>query len=227
MAYPDDEFGAAIRGAQPTVPPMQSIMAPAQPPSGGFLSDPRDRAALLQIGLNLMQPPAWGSGTGGHIAQSIGAGGEAVSRREKEDIAAQSADAKLAIADERLRIAQQNADTRERKGLGSAIKGISAGLQYRQERDELKDKATAQKDVDAKLEKDVTDAYDASRDILNRDSPEAKKYGQMTRSQIREALRGGGTTAPAAAGKYGPPGTVLRQGGKTYVVGPDGNPVEK
>ena len=48
------------------------------------LGDPASRAALLQIGLNLMQPRAIGQTTGGQIGQAIGSGGEEVTRADED-----------------------------------------------------------------------------------------------------------------------------------------------
>lgn len=209
--------------------PIQPIVGPSPTPQasgGGFLDNPADRAALLQIGLGLMQPLAFGQTVGGHIGQAVGAGGEAASRGEAEDLKRQQAEAKLAIADERLRIAQQNADTRERRGLGGAIKGMTAWQQLQAARQGQTDAAKASAAADKELA-DKAEYYDKrANDPLTPDThPLKKKYGGKDMYEIKQMLKqeaqGGG-----GGGQYGPPGTKLRQGGKTYTVGPDGNPVE-
>lgn len=49
------------------------------------LQDPKTRATMLSMGLQLMSSPGWGQSTGGHIAQAIGAGGETLANIEKMD----------------------------------------------------------------------------------------------------------------------------------------------
>ena len=216
---PDDEED------QPTKP---IVGGPTREPSA-FDMAPSTQAALLQIGLNMMQPPAWGQTTAGHIGQAIGAGGEAATRLADSDTKERLAESKLAIADERLRIAQQNADTRERRGTGRAIGGLTAALKYRMDRDAEKDVKAGTKAEDDRIfdqAKSITDYVKENR-LLNPEDPTVKQYGNMPLHKIQESLRA--AKAPAAAsgsGQYGPPGTKLRQGGKSYTVGADGNPVE-
>jgi hypothetical protein len=61
----------------------------------GMLDDPRARTALLQFGLQLMQP-AYGQSTLGAVGQAIGAGGEAIGRIEAQDTKRTEAESKLA-----------------------------------------------------------------------------------------------------------------------------------
>lgn len=218
----DDEIGAAFTGKKAGPGPTQNIMEPAPQPTGGgmgFLENPADRAALLQIGLNLMQPIGFGQTVGGHIGQAIGAGGEAASRGEAEDLKRQQAESKLAIADERLRIAQQNADTRERRGVGRAVKGLSAYQEYRASRDEKKD---AEKEAKEAKKEELAQAQRIADQVENLkynnpNHPNVRKYEDKTVDEIVEMRRGGGT-APAAAG-----GAAPRQAadGNFYVPDPN------
>lgn len=51
----------------------------------GMLNRPGARAALLQFGLNLMQPPQPGQNTLAHVGSAIGAGAEAAQRGRKQE----------------------------------------------------------------------------------------------------------------------------------------------
>jgi hypothetical protein len=226
-ALDDDEFGAAFTGKKVSPGPTQSIMDPAPAPegAGGFLDNPADRAALLQIGLNLMQPVAMGQSTIGHIGQAVGAGGEAATRGEEADLKQKQAESKLAIADERLRIAQQNADTRERRATGRAIGGLSAAMQYRMSRDDLKDAAAAKKETDKELHDEAKGIRDYVKGQFDPDDPKVKKYGKMTETEIQRALQAERTAAGGAGGAAatGPaPGTQRKQNGVTFTLQPDG-----
>jgi hypothetical protein len=221
MANTDDEedVGAGLTGRK-IAPPTQDIMAPApQPVGGGFLSDPRDRAALLQMGLQLMQPVAFGQTVGGHIGQAIGAGGEAVDRGDLADLKERQADAKLAIADERLRIAQQNADTRERRGLGGAIKGLTANQELVRQRNERKDAEAAQsKKEEAALADATYKATVAQKNRYDSEHPYVKKgYHNMTPQEIMRA-EAGTAGAPAGGGGGVPTATDPKTGKKKQYV---------
>lgn len=83
---------------------------------GAALNDPGFRTGLMQFGLQMMQPMGFGQTPAGHFAQSIGAGGEAVARNEKLDIAKTEADSK-----QELRSSQaQNAETRANAAVQNA-----------------------------------------------------------------------------------------------------------
>lgn len=84
-----------------------------------FLSDPNGRAALLSMGLQMMQPVGLGQTPGGHLAQSIGNAGESVRIGDKHiaaqralDLKEQSQDDKLLIADERNRVREMGIEAR-------------------------------------------------------------------------------------------------------------------
>lgn len=62
-----------------------------------WFARPENKAALLQFGLTLMQPPQWGQGTGAQIASAIGAGAEAQQRHIGGKAAAAKEQAELAI----------------------------------------------------------------------------------------------------------------------------------
>lgn len=118
------------QSAQPPPGPNQGTGPGLADQWRGFLAEPSNRAFLIQTGLQMMQPVPVGQSTVGHIAASIGGGGEAAQnvqqgeerRQEKESIqqARQvGSEAKLQVADaalQRSAASQLNADTRARLG---------------------------------------------------------------------------------------------------------------
>jgi hypothetical protein len=144
----DDDVGAALSGADtPDDTQTKNIVQPSAVASqwSGFLDNPTNRTALLQMGLQLMQPMAYGQTGIGQIGQAIGAGGEAVGRQEAADLEEQQSQNKLDIANQRMAIAQQRADTAEKSALRRGLGGISATTQARFDRqDSLQAKRDAQ-----------------------------------------------------------------------------------
>lgn len=180
-----DDFGAAFTGQATTDPATASSQWDA------WMERPGNRQALLQMGLQMMQPVAIGQTAGGHIAQSIGAGGEAYTRNALMDEKSALADAKLAQADEKLRITQQNADSSAIRATASAagktakkIGGLTDAFRANAAR---RDAAAFERLLDrdaAAIEKQA-----ANEALTDPNSEIAKKYKGMTRMQIREALR--------------------------------------
>lgn len=116
-------------------PNMPFAEPPAEPGAdlatqwGQALQNPSTRASLMQIGLQLMQPMQFGQTAGGHIAQALGAGGEAAGRVAEEDRKAALADSRIekdqesiSQGRERLSIGNRNATTRE-----NALKARTTG----------------------------------------------------------------------------------------------------
>lgn len=192
-----DDVGAAFTGVDPATATQQW---------DSWLERPGNRAALLQAGLQLMQPVAIGQTVGGHIAQGVGAGAEAATRASDIDLKSQVAESKMAFADEKLRIAQQNADSGAIRAGAAASRATNrkiGGLTdaFRARADEKAQAAfERQLDADARgIEKAVADD---KKDILNKGQvrEQYSKYAGMTREQIREALR---KERPAPKSKYG------------------------
>jgi hypothetical protein len=212
----DDDVGAALSGADtPDDTQTKNIVQPSAVASqwSGFLDNPTNRTALLQMGLQLMQPMAYGQTGIGQIGQAIGAGGEAVGRQEAADLEEQQSQNKLDIANQRMAIAQQRADTAEKSALRRGLGGISATTQARFDRQDSlqakRDAQTAQREADKQLEADVKDAYDNVHDIAaDPNDPEVAKYKGKTRSQIREQIRT--ERAGGAAGAAAKPPTVVQ-----------------
>lgn len=86
------------------------------------LQDPRMQQALLQIGVSLAQPPAWGQTPLGHIAQALGTAGEQIARREESErrdldteSRAMQREAQATAAEARASAAAANAALRENR----------------------------------------------------------------------------------------------------------------
>ncbi len=187
-----EDVGGAFTG-QAAAPSAQRV-DPAQA-SGqwdDWLNRPGNRTALLQMGLQLMQPVGIGQSVGGALAQGIGAGGEAVGRAEEADLKERTADAKLQVADEKLRIAQQQADaSTTRAGAAAAraanrnIGGLTDVVRARFAREDQRN-YERQLDRDAAAIEKKTGGVDA---MINPDDPVVKEYKGLSRDQIREKLR--------------------------------------
>lgn len=184
----DEDVGAAFTGQAPQQPMVEPAQAAGQ--WDDFLQRPGNRQALLQIGLQMMQPTAMGQTTLGHIGQAVGAGGEAVDRNEAADLKETVAQNKLDIANERLRIAQQNADSGAiRAGAAASRAGAKkvGGLtDLMKARFARQDEAANERQLDS----DAKDLVKQSSDPLaDKDSEVVKKYKGKTKAEIRDMLR--------------------------------------
>lgn len=191
----DEDFGSAFTGMKPDVAGLTQQW-------DDFLQRPGNRQALLQIGLNLMQPVGFGQTTGGHIAQAIGAGGEAVDRAANSDLKDRLAEAKLEDADARLGISQQVADATTSRANTAARRLEQAGATKRGGlTDAFRARAARQdaQNFERQLERDARDIVKQANDVLaDPNSDVVKQYKGKTAAQIREELR---KTRPAP--KYG------------------------
>jgi hypothetical protein len=99
-----------------------------------FLSDPKGRAAMLQTGIAMSQPLAWGQSNFGALTGALGSGGEAVGRVEAMDLKQQEAESKAQLRDAQSMMAE----TRARE---SGAKSDIAAERLRNQQDALKLKA--------------------------------------------------------------------------------------
>lgn len=76
----------------------------------GWLSDPGNRAALMQFGISLMQPIAPGQTPIGHFGSALGSAGEAISRREKQDLAEAEVGSKAQLRESAAQLAETRAN---------------------------------------------------------------------------------------------------------------------
>jgi len=154
-----------------------------------YLARPGNRQALLQIGLQMMQPVAIGQSTMGHIGQAIGAGGEAVGRLENSDLKLAVADSRMDMANEKLRIAQQNADSRQMrdaaaasKSAGKKVGGLTDLMRLRMEREDARNAEKAVND-EAEL------LFKEANDLINPPTERAAAYKGKSQLDIRDDLR--------------------------------------
>src|SRR5580765_6638943 len=104
------KIGGALTGVDDdTESPLRNILSNDGPLSP-ILGDAKSRAALLQIGLNLMQPTAMGQSTIGAIGQAIGSGGETEARLTKDEREEQKQQDELEKSQRTLDIRQQEAN---------------------------------------------------------------------------------------------------------------------
>lgn len=183
-----EDFGSAFTG--------QSVEpAEAQGQWDDWLQRPGNRSALLQMGLQMMQPVGIGQTVGGHIAQSVGAGGEAVARQEASDLKERVADAKMQAADERLRILQQNADASTMRATSAAARAANkkvGGLT-----DLFRARAARQDatNFERQLDKDASEILKRrdkqSGDIMAQGklSDDIAPYAGKSKDEIKEMLR--------------------------------------
>lgn len=156
-----------------------------------WLQRPGNRTALLQIGLNLMQPPGFGQTVAGQVGQAIGAGGEAQARVAAQDLKEQQVDDKLALANQRLAIAQQNADANTSRaqtaGIAATNRKVGGLTDLVRARFARQDAAAFEKQLDSDAKQIVKQANDEFG--LKKDDPIVQKYKGMTVDQVREELR--------------------------------------
>lgn len=178
-----EDFGSALTGQ--AVEPAQ-----AQGQWDDWLQRPGNRTALLQMGINLMQPVGVGQSPMGQFGQAVGAAGEAVGRQEASDLKERVADAKMQTADERLRIAQQQADAGTLRATSAAaaranrkIGGLTELVKSRYARQDAQN-------FEKQLDKDAADLVKQANDVLaDPNSDVVKQYKGKTKMQIRDELR--------------------------------------
>jgi hypothetical protein len=193
-----------------------------------LFADPNSRSALLQIGLNLMQPQAMGQSASGHIGQAVGEGGEAVGRIEEEELKQKQADDKLAIAQARMdRMRDPNVMTpyqQQELGLRSRAQGFA---ERRANIADTREERQAKAEQNKAIQKEVEAAVEARDSLVLPDKhPEKLRWADKTDKQIRDIIAAehagapsAETPAPAAGGAQ--PKTVI-QNGHTYTLGADG-----
>jgi len=189
MAFMDD-LGSAFTGQSAAAGPMEP--AEAKPRWDEWLTRPGNRQALLQIGLQMMQPVGIGQTTGGHIAQAIGAGGEAVGRNEQMDLKEAVAEGKLAQADARLDILNRNADSNAIRANAAATRSNTRKIGGITDAMKLRDQRAQEREYERQLDKDAAALEKRSSGtdaLINPDDPVVKQYKGMTREQIRDKLR--------------------------------------
>lgn len=108
----NEQAAAAQPGVQVTpnpTPEQQSEIAGAWK---NWLGDARNRSAMMQFGISMMQPVGIGQTFAGHVGQALGSVGELAGRQEAMDLKAQETDNRTQLAEARSTAALQNAETR-------------------------------------------------------------------------------------------------------------------
>lgn len=109
-----------------------------------FLGNPQGRAALLSMGIALMQPPSFGDTPASQIGRAIGAGGASATANQAMDLKESEAQSKDDLRQARAESAMQNAETRAiaaeaRTGAaGARSETALARLQHAQEASKLR-----------------------------------------------------------------------------------------
>ena len=202
-------------GTQSTLSNILSNDGPLKP----VLGDAASRAALLQIGLNLMQP-SWNS-TSGQIGEAIGHGGETIARLDKQaredreqDLSERKLDDEMTKSDRLMKIRQQEAD--------SYAAGQGARSTYdRLELQRLKDDAASGRQGVKNYHDAATQTFKAVHEAANsimydpaNPNPLVERYKNKSIPEIERMMReedkasGGGGGGSVAA----PPASTLKEG---------------
>jgi hypothetical protein len=104
-----------------------------------FLANPRNSAFLLQAGLNMMQPQAWGDNGVSQLGRALGGGAEAQSRQEAMDQKQQESESRT-----QLREAQASAAEARAGRAAAGTDTAAARLALMQSESDRKREAAAQ-----------------------------------------------------------------------------------
>ncbi len=193
--------------------PSQGMPAPApQAPARNisqewtdFLNQPGNRAAMIQLGVNLLQPIGLGQSTLGHIGQAIGAAGEAKTRVLADE-------AKNSQTNRELDIRQQEADAR------SQAVGMATAVQRKAMQDANSFEAFVLKIAQSEVESDLTLQTTLSDAIANIYA-DPSKVAQLQQQwiQLRSAPTGGLAAAVPGGGQAPQPAPGMPKVGETRV----------
>lgn len=182
--------------------PNYDPMEPGAPPAGAFpstfqalksgwdqyLSDPNNRAAMMSMGLQMMQPIGVGQSALGNLGVAVGKAGEGLRQGEELDIKQQAVDLKNREADSRA--AKREADI---ANAGAALGLKGAGLDLQRQRMDLDKQKHEQRlflqqqmfDLRAQRSNARTD-YERSRlDQQERDLQRKLDALELTRTDVR------------------------------------------
>lgn len=159
----------------------------AAPEAGGdlvgqwnqFLSDPRGRGMLLQLGLGLSQPLSTGQSSMGHVAQAIGGVGEMVGRNDAFEQKEAALASREGLAAERLRLSEEGLGLR--RELGEQNLEVRRGLSDIRERlgtrnAETRERAAAARERSGGL---------SGRDVVRRQQAEQKAFREYIRRHAK------------------------------------------
>lgn len=214
-------LGGAFTGQDDEESPLRSIVSnSADALNKSLFDDPASRAALLQIGLNMMQPVGLGQTAGGHIASSLGAGGEYVTRRAKDEREAEELATKAAQKERELDIRQQEANAYK---TGVETRGTESKAELERLRQQGRMQLQGARDYAGEAQRMWKFINDNPLFDTKRAPDYVKPYIGKSEDEIRQMLqKSPGTPSPASGAEgSGQPRTV-RQGGFEYKIYPDG-----
>ena len=96
-----------------------------------WISDEKNRTAMMQFGISLMQPIGYGQTPLGHLGQAIGSAGEAYSRRKGQEIAEEEAGSKQSLREAQAIAAEAGASGREQTAAAREIAANAAAERAR------------------------------------------------------------------------------------------------
>lgn len=111
MAYGDVEEPRPPAEVQPgTVPqPAQAEGSDVAGAWRNWLTNPENRASLMQFGASMLQPIGVGQSQAGHFGQALGQAGEAATRVRAEDMAKQKLASETDLREQRANLAESRA----------------------------------------------------------------------------------------------------------------------
>lgn len=176
-----------------------------------WMADPQNRAALLQTGLQLMQPVGLGQTVGGHVGQAIGAGGEAAGRVREEERTEAEQRRRESESESRNTLREARATAAEaRAGSREAGLGLRAGqLDVARQRIELEAQRLSQSGDARRAQLLLKIAEDLQKaQVLNPNLT----YEQYVKSVpgLERILSGGGTAAAPALPTAAPPAAAVQ-----------------
>lgn len=201
----------------PQAPARAPAQAPAPASSGltdrlqGFLDKGGNRAALLQFGLQLMQPVPFGQNALGAAASALGSGFEAKGRFEQTEQKESIIEDKRRVEDEKLDIQRKNAESRR---IGATKSSAGQGLS-------LSQILTGQRADKKAFQKFRTD-FLKSRELTGEVPTDAEILQAFKASKSLEAEALGATPQNLTPPPGFPPDAKSPDGGKTWFIQRDG-----
>ena len=96
-----------------------------------WIGDEKNRTAMMQFGISLMQPIGYGQTPLGHVGQALGSAGEAYTRRKGQDIAEEEAASKQSLRESQAIAAEAGAAGREQTATAREIAANAAAERAR------------------------------------------------------------------------------------------------
>lgn len=226
MASIYDQPAPIPQGPTPETPPAQSPSLVDQ--WSNYMVNERNRAMMMQFGLNMMQPMAPGQNFIGHLGQSIGSAGEAGDRYTSGEIARRKQETSEEDVGSKVQLRGAQAETAEARANTAATRAGAAADRLSATRENAA--LAARVRLQGMYASDVARIRKANdeRALLN---PTAPKDNVPTFEEwlgknqgLADALgNGGGATVPTSRGGESPPvqGAVKAPDGR-WVVQRDG-----